>query len=225
MGRSRALSPQRRSGGHDALLTRVLAVIPVFLRNQLIVGISVGMALALASCDQISDGLVTREISSAKEPSDLFQAVCVKTKADTTQIRRLANSLRWEEKPLSQEQKAQKLTAMFGVPLNGAVFGIVTAQGFDPEWGRQFEMCMLSYGGDVEPDFISHASTKSGLRKVMPGAHRVSANNNQTLTLPSDAIVLTDTGGWGDANLLVVPTALTTFGLRSVNAIALKLQK
>lgn len=153
----------------------------------LIAMFSLSFAFALSSCTKISDELVLQKIKSAKEPSDLFQAMCVKTKADTTQIRRLAMSLHWDEKPLSEQQKSQKLNGMWISKVNNTSFSVATGQGiFDPEVGHASDMCILSYVGAEEPAFVQNVISKSGLQRVDP--------NNQIRKRAKDAIVLSDTG-------------------------------
>jgi hypothetical protein len=104
------------------------------------------------------------------------------------------------------------LTGMFGIPLNKAVFGVMTGQGFDPEVGHAIEMCTLSYVGSEEPAFVQNVISKSGLQRV--------AKNNQIRKRVNDAIVLSDTGREA-GSFIVIPLEFNSFGLRNVLAVAI----
>jgi hypothetical protein len=182
------------------------------LKKHLAIGtFSLSFILALASCTKISDELALQKIKSAKEPSDIFQAICVGNKADTAQIRRLAMSLHWDEKPLSQEQKTNLLNGNWGASVNNTDVAVTTLHGFDPEVGHVVEGCLLSYTGLIEPAFVQNVVSKSGLQRVAP--------NNQKTKRPNDAIVLSDTGR-EEGSFVVLPFEIDFFGLRTVTAIA-----
>jgi hypothetical protein len=167
------------------------------LRKYLIVGMLLFyFILFLSSCTKISDELVLRKIKSAKELSDLFQAICVGTKADTTQIRRLATSLHWKEMTLSQKEKTDSLTGKWTTTFNQTGIVLITGKAFDPAWGKVMEMCSFAYNGNAEPAFVKNVIAKSGLKRVKPGTKRTTPNN-QIITLPDDQVLLSDTGEWG----------------------------
>lgn len=167
----------------------------------------------ITSCTKISDEFVLQKIKSAKEPSDIFQNICVGTKADTTQIRRLATSLNWEEKPLSQEQKTQLLTGLWVATVNNIRFSLLTIHGFDSEVGHVVEACHFTYGGAAEPAFVQNVISKSGLQRVSP--------SNQLTKRPKEAILLSDTGR-ESGSFLVIPIEINFFGSRTVQAFAIR---
>lgn len=182
------------------------------LKNTPLIAVTVfSFILALASCSKISDEIALQEIKSAKEPSDIFETIGVKTKADTAKIRRLATSMHWDEKPLSQEQKGNLMTGIWDATLNNTAFRVVTSKGFDSEVGHSIELCMFSYTGVAEPAFVQNVTSKSGLQQVSP--------NNQIKKRPNGDILLSDTGREANS-FLVMPFELNTFGSRTVWAIA-----
>ena len=179
----------------------------------MIVVFAFSFGFTITSCTKISDELVLQKIKSAKEPSDIFQNICVGTKADTIQIRRLATSLQWQEKPLSQEDRTELLTGRWVATVNNTGFMVTTIQGFNPKVGHVVEMCDFTYAGSAEPAFVQNVISKSGLQRVAP--------NNQLEKRPDDAIVLSDTGREA-GSFLVIPVDLTVFGARTVQAICSK---
>lgn len=143
-------------------------------------------------------------------PSDIFQTLCVETRADYERIEQLIHSKGWVPANL---QRLPNMTAQLAwkVQLQDSTVAVLAAKGMDVDIGRRVTLCMVNFTGNVEPGFVANVIAKSGLTRVPQSAW--------IRKRPLDAVILSDTGREANS-FIVTPVEVNLFGVKSVSAFA-----